>query len=1185
MPISFGKVADNGVFANATATIENGFVRITAPPEADKINFYAPADFSLATVYTVNGVQVELANMQDSIPSVSWITGAPLSCIYARNEEKLYISTMYGDSALHSAVFINSTAIMQDGVMIINSPDNAELINFITPSNASEVTEVTVNGTQYPLTDLAGSEVPQGWVSGVPISLVLHDSHLWLNTISTGGSGGATHDLPPLNPNFTLQRVEGENKVIVQADKLTISKNTEMLNGGVWVYGDHQPTSPSDGTVKLWQRDELLTSGKPFDGLYLGDVTASDAVNETILWLPENQSGETVLVPFIVLSTDYLGGVYLRRKNATVSLKGQNTYPDSETDVWCEATYLNSVLDNSVVSAILSVDIQTDGTSINRKCFILSATEYDSSKGSDGTAMPYFSTAVNRITRNDSGTAVGIWTRTRQENFEVYVVNTGGAVTGQYLLTNNQSYACPAFVLPKDFQIQQRPDGSYTVYNDYGLMTLNDIQASSDTNLVKIHVAENSAIKSVRYLSKNYEDSGRGLVEYDEVATTASWGYIGGGGSGTLQSYSDSGVYNAVLNYCLNNLKPSVNELVEAVSIISDLGTGYSTTLSAKYFSLSVNEYLGDPASVSSSRTTWTWTGFGEQIEAYKNQSYRVRSQGVATRQVSIPSGSGAHLIGVITTGGDLKNNQNAVGTTVCNLFPAFTLPLTAPIRLLADGTYDLVPEDPYLSTQSISTHASGDKVKLSDIPVSAANSPSTVKITEEDGTEHEYLILVNNYQDSGGVLLQRYNATSLYSTATSDYASDSDQRRITTESWAETNLPQNVRDCIIPVTIPYRSSSGSASNYEADGAFLLSGTEVGYSVRPATGIAIAYFNSNTVRVKRTDANSAVYWWTRDFAGGSNNFIVTDSGSVGSASGQQYIVPAFVLSPDTQFTDNGDGTYTFVGKPDDFPIVTLEIPTTTEEDPVWVRQYTFNEYNEYQTMLQGAVASTEVIPEVTIDPVFGNNTWETISYAAQNNLIPDTWQIGDTKDEVIAGETLTFAIMDFNHDDKADGSGKAGITMGMTQLMANTRQMRTSSSSSGSFVGSALYSWLSGDIYSNLSDDLKPYILSVNKLTSAGNRSSSIRTDAMYLWLFSEIEIFGSITYSYAGEGTQYPYFATASERIKKLSNGAGDTSSWWERSPSDDGGHIYLVVSKTGGAGGDGGFSTPSGVSFGFCI
>ena len=171
-----------------------------------------------------------------------------------------------------------------------------------------------------------------------------------------------------------------------------------------------------------------------------------------------------------------------------------------------------------------------------------------------------------------------------------------------------------------------------------------------------------------------------------------------------------------------------------------------------------------------------------------------------------------------------------------------------------------------------------------------------------------------------------------------------------------------------------------------------------------------------------------------------------------------------------------------------------------------------------------------------------------------------------------------------NMDDLADGSGKAGLTFGMTQLMASTRQMNSSNRNSGSFAGSAMYSWLSGTIYPNLPAELKDAIKAVNKKTSSGGGSSVIRTDAMYLWLFSEIEVFGKTTYSYAGEGTQYPYFATAAERIKRLSNGAGAASYWWERSPYASGSNAFCGVA-TSGAANVYGASGSHGVCFGFCI
>lgn len=88
----------------------------------------------------------------------------------------------------------------------------------------------------------------------------------------------------------------------------------------------------------------------------------------------------------------------------------------------------------------------------------------------------------------------------------------------------------------------------------------------------------------------------------------------------------------------------------------------------------------------------------------------------------------------------------------------------------------------------------------------------------------------------------------------------------------------------------------------------------------------------------------------------------------------------------------------------------------------------------------------------------------------------------------------------------------------------------------------------------------------------------------MKLFLFSEIEIFGSTTYSKAGEGSQYSYFATAANRIKYLSNGSGSAGWWWERSPYGSSSNGFCVVSSSGSAD----FNNANGaggVCFGFCV
>lgn len=266
-------------------------------------------------------------------------------------------------------------------------------------------------------------------------------------------------------------------------------------------------------------------------------------------------------------------------------------------------------------------------------------------------------------------------------------------------------------------------------------------------------------------------------------------------------------------------------------------------------------------------------------------------------------------------------------------------------------------------------------------------------------------------------------------------------------------------------------------------------------------------------------------------------------------------------------------------------VVTWTYENWAAGEPIYCRQYTYNDKGQYNTSLYGGLVSTEDEPVPSYSEVLSENTWAQIAQAvADNDPILDVWQVGDTKNEVVAGETLTFAIMGKDHDDKSDGTGKAKLTFGTTQLMNNTRQMNGSNTNAGSFAGSALYANLRDTILPGMPEELRAAIKPVNKPTSSGSQSSAIRNDSMSLWLFSEVEIFGRTTYSFGGEGFQYPYFATAANRIKRLFNGMGEVSVWWERSPRSDYSLFFCCV-NTSGAAIVYGASSSSGVCFGFCI
>ena len=106
-------------------------------------------------------------------------------------------------------------------------------------------------------------------------------------------------------------------------------------------------------------------------------------------------------------------------------------------------------------------------------------------------------------------------------------------------------------------------------------------------------------------------------------------------------------------------------------------------------------------------------------------------------------------------------------------------------------------------------------------------------------------------------------------------------------------------------------------------------------------------------------------------------------------------------------------------------------------------------------------------------------------------------------------------------------------------------------------------------------------IKQVNKLSSAGSQSTTIKTTADKLFLLSEVEIFGSTSYSVSGEGMQYAYYKAGNSKVKNVS---GSAYNWWERSPYASYAATFCFVSSSGNAYGNNA-SGSGGVAFGFCV
>ena len=211
---------------------------------------------------------------------------------------------------------------------------------------------------------------------------------------------------------------------------------------------------------------------------------------------------------------------------------------------------------------------------------------------------------------------------------------------------------------------------------------------------------------------------------------------------------------------------------------------------------------------------------------------------------------------------------------------------------------------------------------------------------------------------------------------------------------------------------------------------------------------------------------------------------------------------------------------------------------------------------------------------------FADNDWSAIIAACHSGSVPSSWVVGNSKTMTINGTSYQVDIIGKNHDTYAAG-GTAPLTFGLHDCYADTKAMNSSNTNSGGWKNSAMRTTHLPAILALMPTEVQNGIHEVSKKTSVGGASSTIETVSDKLFLLSEVEIFGSTSYSAAGEGTQYDYYKAGNSKVKKRS---GSAALWWERSPNAGDSTRFCLVSSSGSAGCNGA-SAAFGVAFGFCF
>lgn len=236
-------------------------------------------------------------------------------------------------------------------------------------------------------------------------------------------------------------------------------------------------------------------------------------------------------------------------------------------------------------------------------------------------------------------------------------------------------------------------------------------------------------------------------------------------------------------------------------------------------------------------------------------------------------------------------------------------------------------------------------------------------------------------------------------------------------------------------------------------------------------------------------------------------------------------------------------------------------------------------------------------------------------YAGKIN-IGDYWAVGDKRtihhnamaatgvSESHKANDYIYVIIGIEHDDLVtaiNGKTKAAITIQterMLYLDTTTEYnasynashecgyMNSSNTNSGGWGYCDRHTWCNNVYKKCLPTYIQNMMKQVRKLTSEGSQSNTIKTSNDYAFLPSEIEIFGSVTYSYAGEGKQYQYFknATANRYKKPRYSSTYVSGQYWTRSPYSSGSDSFCGVGRGGGANADSASNT-GGIAPCLCI
>ena len=285
--------------------------------------------------------------------------------------------------------------------------------------------------------------------------------------------------------------------------------------------------------------------------------------------------------------------------------------------------------------------------------------------------------------------------------------------------------------------------------------------------------------------------------------------------------------------------------------------------------------------------------------------------------------------------------------------------------------------------------------------------------------------------------------------------------------------------------------------------------------------------------------------------------------------------------------NNIDTPLTVLDKISTQPTGEYNIETMLNEDGTQILNITHKDYKPYETTFSANTPSqiSKVSALISENNMNSQQVYETYG-----------WSIGDSISIPLTnGEEIEMQIIGINHDDKSDGTGKAGLTLQMVNCLATLYPMNSTSTNAGGYPASPMKTTTLPTIKLLLPQEWQDVIKLVDKKSANGGSSnfSQVVTLSEDIFLLSQYEVWASAGYaqSAALEGSQYEFWQMntgSTPKIKqydKNGDGVVDTKvSWWFRSCVSTMTNSYIFT-NTSGSSSRGASSNSNGISFAFCV